>query len=510
MKIRTMPRRMTALFLMLALGACGGGGNDGPADDTHAATEAAEAAVQPNFVSLTSDTGDYVGGGRSYRYTQGDAILSVAADGGHATVRIQGDDDWSADFQLPNGATKLRTGTFRQAQRYPFNPPDRPGLSWSGEGRGCNTLTGQFTIQKVTYSAGQLQALDLSFEQHCEGAVPALRGQVHWRKADTTTPPGPVTPPPSTLWTPAPGSTPASGNYLYVTSDSGDYIGQGQTHTYTPANAQVTVGASGAHLTLGVQGNEDWSADFQAMTGLTQLQPGYYAGLQRYPFHNPVKGGLNFSGEGRGCNTLNGWFVVDSVSYTAGSLSAVDLRFEQHCEGAAPALRGQLHWVAGDTATPGGPVNPPPAGLWSPAVGATPATGNYVYLVSDPGDYIGQGQTHTYTPADTTIGVNSNGGYVGFNLNGATWWYGDFKAMNTLTQLQPGYYGNLQRYPFHNPTIGGLSWSGDGRGCNTLTGWFVVDSVSYDNGVLKAIDLRFEQHCEGGAPALHGKVHWAQ
>jgi hypothetical protein len=79
-----------------------------------------------------------------------------------------------------------------------------------------------------------------------------------------------------------------------------------------------------------------------------------------------------------------------------------------------------------------------------------------------------------------------------------------------LAQLQPGYYGNLHRFPFHNPVAGGLNWSGQGRGCNTLQGWFVVDSVSYQSDSLKSIDLRFEQHCEGMTPALHGQIHWIQ
>jgi hypothetical protein len=79
--------------------------------------------------------------------------------------------------------------------------------------------------------------------------------------------------------------------------------------------------------------------------------------------------------------------------------------------------------------------------------------------------------------------------------------------MNTLSQLQPGYYSDLKRYPFHNPAKGGLSWSGQGRGCNTLQGWFAIDRVIYTNGILTALDLRFEQRCDGGAP-LHGAVHW--
>jgi hypothetical protein len=56
----------------------------------------------------------------------------------------------------------------------------------------------------------------------------------------------------------------------------------------------------------------------------------------------------------------------------------------------------------------------------------------------------------------------------------------------------------------------GMSWSGEGRVCDTLTGWFVVDSVTYVGETLTAIDLRFEQHCEGTAPALYGKIHWSQ
>ncbi|MBV6424855.1 MAG: hypothetical protein NAOJABEB_02669 [Steroidobacteraceae bacterium] len=76
------------------------------------------------------------------------------------------------------------------------------------------------------------------------------------------------------------------------------------------------------------------------------------------------------------------------------------------------------------------------------------------------------------------------------------------------TSLQPGYYGGLYQYPFHNPVKGGMSWIGNGRACNTLTGWFVIDSVTYTAGTVSSIDLRFEQHCEGSSPALHGKIHW--
>jgi hypothetical protein len=89
-------------------------------------------------------------------------------------------------------------------------------------------------------------------------------------------------------------------------------------------------------------------------------------------------------------------------------------------------------------------------------------------------------------------------------------WSGKFVGMNTLSQLQPGYYGNMQRFPFHNAARGGMDWSGNGRGCNTVSGWFVVDKASYALGELTAIDLRFEQHCGDLTPALRGVIHWVK
>jgi hypothetical protein len=39
--------------------------------------------------------------------------------------------------------------------------------------------------------------------------------------------------------------------------------------------------------------------------------------------------------------------------------------------------------------------------------------------------------------------------------------------------------------------------------------WFVIDGVSYSGAILTGFDLRFEQHCPGAKPALHGKIHWS-
>lgn len=308
----------------------------------------------------------------------------------------------------------------------------------------------------------------------------------------------------ATAWSPT--SMPSAGqSFIQLRSDAGDWVGNGQSYSYTKANAVLGVTVEGGRVEISVDGDEWWNARIVLPTTYTQLQPGTYSASR---FGSTTDAGLDWGGEGRGCNSTTGTLIIDNVTYTGGALSVLDLRFEQHCEGGGPALHGQIHWLMSDTTTPPGPVTLAPTALWRAPAGATPPSGNYIYLQSDAGDYIGAGLTTIYTQANAVLTASSSNGLLAFGVDGNDNWRGEFKGMSPLSQLVPGFYGGLQRYPFHNPTRGGLSWSGNGRGCNVLTGWFVIDSISYVGSALSAVDLRFEQHCEGGGPALRGKIHW--
>ena len=311
---------------------------------------------------------------------------------------------------------------------------------------------------------------------------------------------GPVLPVPDTLWKPAEGSVPASGNYVYLVSDPNEFVGLGRTYLYTQADATITVIGSGGYFD--VEGNEHWTGQF--WPGQSTFEPGYYpVTTQEQP---PW---LDWYGEGRGVGAPLGWFAVDSVEYTGGVLTAIDLRFEQNGGPGTPTLHGAIHWRADDPTQPPDPILPVPDMLWQPAPGSTPDTVNFVYLQSDPGDPVGRGGTYLYTQADSIIKVSANRGLLTLSINGDVSWRGQFCAMKGLTSLQAGYYPDLQRYPFHyNPVRGGLNVGGPGYGTNQLTGWFAVDDVTYSDGVLTSIDLRFEQHGDGGTTALHGEIHW--
>jgi hypothetical protein len=318
--------------------------------------------------------------------------------------------------------------------------------------------------------------------------------------------PYPIAP---SLWSPPAGATPASGNYVYLQSDGGDYIGGGRTYLYTSADTLIAITNSGLSIDAVLTGNQNWRGGFKLPSAAGTLQAGYFKDLTRTPFSDPAVGGIDWGGEGRGCNTIVGWVIIDNIVLVGGAVESLDLRFEQHCEGGSAALHGQIHWNKADVTAgqPSAPV-PIPSNLWRAGAGAVPASGNYMYLESTQGDYIGAGRTYSYNQSNATIKLRPSGGYLGLSIAGDQNWSGDFQGMRGLSTLAVGYYGGLSRYPFHNPVLGGLNWSGEGRGCNTLSGWFVVDKTTYNGTTLTALDLRFEQHCEGGTSALRGQLHW--
>ncbi|HET7551227.1 MAG TPA: hypothetical protein VFK04_08050, partial [Gemmatimonadaceae bacterium] len=251
---RSSGRLVLACLVVAAITACGSdrlAPTAPPEDPVDSLPPREPPKPTPNFIELESDSGDYIGKGLKYHYTQATAVISVSAAPGHLSLTVTGDEWWIADMQTPEGEP-FQLGTYDNLVRYPFNDAGTGGLDWSGEGRGCNTLTGSFTVDSVTYSGTELTAIDLHFEQHCEGASAALRGTIHWRNDDTTGPAGPVNPIPSGLWTPNAAYLPASGNYVYLESDPGDWIGQGVFHTYTPPDDPIALTAFGGKLSVSV------------------------------------------------------------------------------------------------------------------------------------------------------------------------------------------------------------------------------------------------------------------
>jgi hypothetical protein len=134
---------------------------------------------------------------------------------------------------------------------------------------------------------------------------------------------------------PAHANTPTPVSQAVFDSEAGDWLGQGQSW-----GGAVTYNGLYAGFPTFQVGS--WVVDIAAPAG-QQLVPGTYEDAQRAAFRTAGYPGLDVYGDGRGCNIVDGRFVVDEATYDAsGNLLSLAVRFEEHCEGATPALFGDL------------------------------------------------------------------------------------------------------------------------------------------------------------------------
>jgi hypothetical protein len=136
--------------------------------------------ISQTVLAMSSQPGDFIGAGGQYLITLSDAVFTPSNSANVVTFRINNGDGWDTDFAGPTTA-RLGVGDYENAQRWPFQPAGTPGLSVDGEFRGCNTLTGNFQVTKAGYNSSNiLQSFSANFEQHCEGAAPALFGWLRY------------------------------------------------------------------------------------------------------------------------------------------------------------------------------------------------------------------------------------------------------------------------------------------------------------------------------------------
>ena len=135
----------------------------------------------------------------------------------------------------------------------------------------------------------------------------------------------------------------------------------------------------------------------------------------------------------------------------------------------------------------------------------------YVTMVSQPGDFVGQGQSYTFggtiTAQVLTSGVYANTVEIDITYN-SQFWTLDFAAPNQA-QLVVGTYNNATRWPFQAAGVPGLDVSGDGRGSNTLTGSFTVTQAVYGpSGNIVSFVASFVQYGDGSKASLSGQVYF--
>lgn len=152
-------------------------------------------------LSIQSQPGDYIGAGQTltinYPSDPSDLfsaqIRRTLADGSPAELlfvlgHVSPDPNTFALLFFGTDALgiMIQPGVYglpgNTAERADFAQAGHPGLDVSFQNRGSNTLTGNFTITDASFYTDQTGTLQIghfaaSFEQHSEGATPALFGQ---------------------------------------------------------------------------------------------------------------------------------------------------------------------------------------------------------------------------------------------------------------------------------------------------------------------------------------------
>jgi hypothetical protein len=169
------------------------------AGSAHAATTYPISPASPFWVSaqnatlqMQSPAGDYIGEGKTYsESTPTDAFVS-RSDENTVTVGVTAADGnfWTLEFAAPLGK-QLKVGTtYSGAVGVLSRTGTQPGISISGDSRGCGSDTGSFTVTELAFGYyGYVQNFHATFSQSCEGVQPALTGSVAVDDAQWPTPP---------------------------------------------------------------------------------------------------------------------------------------------------------------------------------------------------------------------------------------------------------------------------------------------------------------------------------
>lgn len=210
-------------------------------------------------------------------------------------------------------------------------------------GESAAVLASLALLSALALGAKPLPALPVS-QTFDNSQLPVVTG-TPWHSPSST-----ASPLPSPTATPTPITH--GNDVLSLTSQPGDYIGQGKAMTMTPPawkfSAAQMNGPDNVTITIESTGSSNftqWTVWLAAPRGQV-LGTGSYNNATRAAFRSGSSPGIDVFGDGRGCNNVYGSFVVKAlVVDSQGNVQAFDASFEQHCESpTAPPLQGTVHF----------------------------------------------------------------------------------------------------------------------------------------------------------------------
>jgi hypothetical protein len=146
----------------------------------------------PNRFAIAGDDFIYTGPGLILELDGGPSGFATDDAGMAREIDFSfGQDYWHLSLSTRSLDAGMVAGLYADAERAPFASSGHPGLSVSGRGAGCNTLSGQFEILEISVQgadpdaglSAKLKSLHARFEQHCERQTRSNVGCVHYTAA---------------------------------------------------------------------------------------------------------------------------------------------------------------------------------------------------------------------------------------------------------------------------------------------------------------------------------------
>lgn len=144
----------------------------------------------------------------------------------------------------------------------------------------------------------------------------------------------------------SPATAAAQVTYVTMVGTPGEWVSGGKTMSFSGSQVSGPTSARPDVLSVNVSdgANSYYQLWFAAPKG-EELGVGHYPEAERADFRSAGHPGIDISGSGRGCNTVEGAFTVhDLVRDTAdpSRVTGLSIDYDLHCEGGEPNLTGHV------------------------------------------------------------------------------------------------------------------------------------------------------------------------
>lgn len=124
-----------------------------------------------SYVKIQGRAGDYVTDGQDFFFDGVKSGLQLMPTQRGVRIAVEG---WELHFEAKEGEF-LKVGKYQNAERA-SSGQEFPGISISGQGRGCNQTFGEFEVLEIDLMGGKIHRLAIDFSQSCEERKPKLNG----------------------------------------------------------------------------------------------------------------------------------------------------------------------------------------------------------------------------------------------------------------------------------------------------------------------------------------------